>query len=179
MAREYIKKKGKDLFLFGKQITVFDVRSFYHIKKILKSYIANSDRILYNAGRQTANTLSNNFYDFLGDSAEVFLSDKRNALANFIDVLNWLGFGEISIAKSDFKNLKIVFVVKHSAEAQEFVNRKEITHSSVCYATAGIFAGLCEILFKLPLECKETRCIACGDDFCEFVIKKGEMEVRV
>lgn len=93
-----------------------------------------------------------------------------------VDALNHLGLGEISIL--EFKP-GIKFAVKHSAGAQDYVNRKEVEKHPVCYALAGMFSGVCEKLLQAPVICRETKCIACWADVCEFFIKKGEMEVRV
>jgi predicted hydrocarbon binding protein len=167
----YIQKKQKELFLFGEQLSVLDVRSFYYLKKELETSVKNPHELLYNAGKEAVQKMQNSFVRFLGDSAQLLMSDSENALNEFIEVLNYLGLGEISIPKSNSKTIK--FIVKHSAEAQEYVNLKEKSRSPVCYALAGIFAGVCEGILRSPVECKETKCIAQGSDICEFVIQSN------
>lgn len=73
--------------------------------------------------------MQSSFVKFLGDSARVLMSDPENALNEFVEVLNYLGLGEISIPESGLKTIK--FVVRHSAEAQEYVNLKEEQVSGV------------------------------------------------
>jgi len=80
--------------------------------------------------------------------------------------------GEISI--SEFNSKTVKSIVRHSAEAQEYVNMKERSQSPVCYALAGIFAGVCEGVLRSTVRCRETKCIACGDEVCEFVIQSGD-----
>ena len=170
---DYIQKKMKNLFLFGEQVSVLDIRSFYYLKKEIESSVKNPDEILYATGKDAVREMQKSFVKFLGNSAPLLMSDPGNALGEFIEVLNYLGLGEISIAESAPKMIK--FTVRHSAEAQEFVNLRERSKFPVCHAIAGILAGVCEGVLRNPVKCTETRCISCGDDFCEFVIKKGEM----
>jgi predicted hydrocarbon binding protein len=166
---DYVQKKRKELFLFGEQLSVLDVRSFYYLKKELGRSVKNPNELLYNAGKDAVQKVQNSFVRFLGDSAAVLMSDPETALNEFVEVLNYLGLGEISISEFPPKTMK--FIVMHSAEAQEYVNLKERSKSPVCYALTGIFAGVCEGVLRSPVECKETRCIAQGNDICEFVIE--------
>jgi predicted hydrocarbon binding protein len=166
----YIQKRGKNLLLFGEQVSVLDVRSFYYLKKELEKNIRNSDELLYSAGKEAVQKMQNSFVRFLGDSAQVFMSDTETALGEFINVLSLLGLGEISISEFN-KGKSIRFIVEHSAEAQEYVNLKERSNSPICYAISGIFAGVCEMILRIPVECKETKCTAQGAGRCEFIIK--------
>jgi len=169
---EYIKKRGKDLFIFSKQIVVLDVRGLYHMKKELEKGVEKSDEMLYEAGRLSLMEIHESLVASLGDAAVTILSDRESALDMLVDALNNLGLGEISVL--EFKPA-IKFAVKHSAGAQDYVNRKEMSRHPVCYALAGMFAGVCEKLLQSPVICKETRCIACGNNACEFIMntKKG------
>jgi predicted hydrocarbon binding protein len=169
---DYIQKKRKELFLFGEQLSVLDVRSFYYLKKELGSSVRNPNELLYSAGKDAVQMMQSSFVKFLGDSARVLMSYQENALKEFVEVLNYLGLGEISISEFSPKTMK--FMVRHSAEAQEYVNLKERSKSPVCYALAGIFAGVWEGIFRNSFRCRETRCIACGDEVCEFVIQSGD-----
>jgi len=167
---DYIQKKHKELFLFGEQLSVLDVRSLYYLKKELGTNVRNSNELFYNTGKDAVQKMQLSFVKFLGDSARMLLSDPENALNEFVEVLNYLGLGEISISGFGLKTMK--FTVRHSAEAQEYVNLKKRSKSPVCYALAGMFAAVSEKLLQAPASCKEAKCIACGDDFCEFVIQK-------
>lgn len=167
---EYIKKKGKDLFIFGKQIVVLDVRGLYHMKKELEKGVEKPDEMLYEVGRLSLMEIHESLVASLGDAAGTILSDRESALDMLVDALNHLGLGEISVM--EFKP-KIRFAVKHSAGAQDYVNRKEMSRHPVCYALAGMFAAVCEKLLQTPVICKETRCIACRDEVCEFVIQSN------
>jgi len=164
---EYIKKKGKVLFIFGKQIVVLDVRGLYHMKKELEKGVEKPDEMLYEAGRLSLMEIHESLVASLGAAAETILADRESALDMLVDALNNLGLGEISVLES---KPEIKFTVKHSAGAQDYVNRKEISEHPVCYALAGMFSGVCEKLLQTSAACKETKCIACGDEVCEFVI---------
>jgi len=170
---DYIQKKHKELFIFGEQLSVLDVRSLYYLKKELGTNLKGSNELFYNTGKDAVKMMQLSFVKFLGDSARMLMSNPENALNEFAEVLNYLGLGEISISEFSPKTMK--FIVRHSAEAQEYVNLKERSKFPVCHALAGIFAGVCEGVSRSPVKCRETSCIACEDDFCEFVIQKDTL----
>ena len=170
---DYIQKKRKELFLFGEQLSVLDVRSLYYLKKELGTNVRNSNELFYNTGKDAVKRMQDSFVKFLGDSATVLMSDPKTALNAFVEILSYLGLGGISVA--EFTPQATKFIVRHSAEAQEYANLKEGSKSPVCHALAGIFAGVCEGVSRSPVKCRETSCIACEDDFCEFVIQKDTL----
>ena len=76
-----------------------------------------------------------------------------------------LGWGKISI---DRENL--VIKVENSFIAKNY-GESEIP---VCQFLRGYYAGLGEVLTNRGMDAEERKCAACGDDFCEFVLKPIE-----
>jgi len=51
------------------------------------------------------------------------------------------------------------------------IGRKK-TDAPSCFLVSGILAGIAEGLFDEAHDCHETKCVACGDEYCEFRISR-------
>lgn len=76
------------------------------------------------------------------------------------------GYGVLEIIKRDTKNRKYIMRVKNSFNALTYGKVKR----PVCYAIAGLTAGVNTLFFGRDMECKETKCVAMGDPYCEFKV---------
>ena len=59
----------------------------------------------------------------------------------------------------------------HSYEAEIYKKSFGLSHEPVCYSLAGYGSGWCSAFFGIPLLEIEHRCVARGDDVCEWEIK--------
>jgi len=94
----------------------------------------------------------------------VRLFSKRKIGEMFLEQFYERGYGVAEILEFDAKNHRARLKVKNSFIATGYGKTKE----PVCYSVAGIFAGAGDILFGRRMECRETKCIAKGDPYCEF-----------
>jgi len=76
------------------------------------------------------------------------------------------GFGVGWVESLDEKKPFVIMRVKNCFNAMGYKNSRK----PVCYAMSGIFAGAGTIVFGREMECIETKCIAMGDEFCEFEV---------
>jgi len=76
------------------------------------------------------------------------------------------GFGVGWVEGWDEKRPFVVMRVKNCFNAMGYKNSRK----PVCYAMSGIFAGAGTMVFGRDMECIETKCIAMGDEFCEFEV---------
>ncbi|AIF84441.1 putative hydrocarbon binding protein (contains V4R domain) [Candidatus Nitrososphaera evergladensis SR1] len=49
---------------------------------------------------------------------------------------------------------------------------KSETGNPSCFFLSGLLAGMAEGTFSTGYNCLETKCLACGDDYCEFVLTR-------
>jgi predicted hydrocarbon binding protein len=76
------------------------------------------------------------------------------------------GWGKIR-ADVNFAEKKASVTIVNSAVARQ-VNAKE----PVCHFVRGFIAGVCDVMFHGSTECVEKKCIAIGDAYCEFQVKR-------
>lgn len=75
------------------------------------------------------------------------------------------GWGACEIVNLDKKKPSITLRVRNCYNHLYYGK----TRKPACYSMASIIAGGCEIVFRRPMVCSETRCEALGDPYCEFV----------
>lgn len=117
--------------------------------------------LLYETGKKAGEKWINRF------SKEWGLNDKRfiEAVQNFYAELGW---GKFDIKENNGKEL--IIRVDNSFIARGYGKSED----AVCHFLRGYNAGLAEVLKRQDLEACETRCVAKGDECCEFVMKRYE-----
>lgn len=76
------------------------------------------------------------------------------------------GWGKIQV-EVDFTKKEALVTIKNSATARG-VEAKE----PVCHSIRGFIAGVSDVMLHCSTECLETKCIAKGDPYCEFRVKR-------
>ncbi|NTW01300.1 MAG: histidine kinase [Oscillochloris sp.] len=84
----------------------------------------------------------------------------------------WEGVGlpKLAAFEHDPAASKFHLVVEfiNSYLAEQYVRVMGPATQPVCWQLAGYIAGYCSVVFKMDLHCHETKCVAKGDDHCEF-----------
>ncbi|MFH1587640.1 MAG: V4R domain-containing protein [Candidatus Diapherotrites archaeon] len=74
------------------------------------------------------------------------------------------GYGVGEIIHWDEQKKQLAITVKNCFNAVGFPPGKK----PVCFAMAGILAGAAQTIFRTDMQCLETKCVAKGDEICEF-----------
>ncbi len=139
---------------------IVSIETFVNLQKDAEKILGSDGAsvLLYEAGKKAGLRWINRF------SKEWDLKDKKfiEAVQNFYAELGW---GKFSIEENN-KN-ELVVRVENSFIARGY----GISEVSVCHFLRGYNAGLAEVLKGKDIDAEEVRCIAKGDEFCEFVMK--------
>jgi predicted hydrocarbon binding protein len=76
------------------------------------------------------------------------------------------GWGSV-LAKVDFAKEEALVTIKNSVTARGIK-----ATAPVCYSIRGFIKGVCDVIFQGDTECMEARCMATGDPYCEFRVKR-------
>ena len=87
------------------------------------------------------------------------------------DIYEIFGFGKIQILDFDTKNKRGVVNILDSPIAKAHLLNNKVSSEPKCHFIAGKISGIFSFLFKKDVNAKEVKCMAKGDDFCQFVIK--------
>lgn len=120
----------------------------------LKKYTGPSaGAVLYNIGVE----IGKEYFD-----EHVKEDDKDEALGKFLGFMVFSGYSEIKT--SDNK------VVIKSSPTAVMSKRLNLGNHKTCYFIAGVIAGFLSKLFNKQIDVRETKCLAEGNEHCEFEI---------
>jgi len=121
-------------------------------------------KVFYEAGRKAMENLAPTYKLLMlipRNSAS-----KKKLIEELVEIWSWMSCGRPEVTKIDLKNNHFVFRVYGSTIAKQYLGRGEM----VCDYLAGMVAGGFGSVINESLKCKEVRCIANGDEFCEFEV---------
>ncbi len=75
-----------------------------------------------------------------------------------------LGWGRLEVERLDREKRILIIIAHNSAFAQAYGQSRK----GVCHLIRGVFAGVAEFLYGVPVEARETLCEANGDEYCRF-----------
>jgi predicted hydrocarbon binding protein len=99
----------------------------------------------------------------------VFHGDLRTLIPEAIKLYSAMGIGRAEFIVASFDSLQFVLRLHHNIECEG--KRTEKPNSQWI---RGHLAGAAMAAFDAQLVCTETKCIAVGDPYCEFELKKQE-----
>lgn len=115
----------------------------------------------YDAGKRTGEHTAKRL-------KEMYSVEGTDLILAFAQAGRAMGWGIIEFREIDFERLSGTVIIKECFEAAAW--RKKAY--KVCHWTRGILAGFMSIIFAKPVEAIEVRCLAVGDEHCEFKIQE-------
>ena len=110
----------------------------------------------YGAGRSAAKHL-------------VLSDDISTAVKTIFNSVSRWGFGSYELLEFDPENKFIRFRLHNCVFA---VPRNSPNFLNSMQYLIGFYKGYFSIMFGIEVDCKETKCLSLGDEYCEFEVKK-------
>ncbi|WXG41648.1 MAG: V4R domain-containing protein [Candidatus Freyarchaeum deiterrae] len=166
---DYIKQQLKMLDegvleLLGSRVIILDPNFYSMIfTKIMNEYgYEEASEFMYQQGKKGI-PLVKNFRE------QFKITDLKKAVDSFARLIELRGNGK----------LETIFDEKINGYRFRLINSPVCSYfkglgKTAGWATAGLFAGAFEIYTGDSYECEEVKCIAKGDDCCEFVVKRSK-----
>ena len=151
-----------DILEFSGQRAVVFVRPFFtaFVRTIQESLGPSGSAILYHMGVYLGREAFRGHLRFAGD--------KKRALFVTRDLFGACGLGKVEIAKLDEMSEAALVRVWNNFECELFAGSGRPSSHFI----RGVIAGWLSAYFDKEMYAEETRCIAMGDDVCEFRIEK-------
>ncbi|RLE62957.1 MAG: hypothetical protein DRJ38_08650 [Thermoprotei archaeon] len=132
------------------------------IKETVKELGSGGFALLYHIGVFMGRSVYKDYLSLLG------MEDPKSLVELGKAFFRMSGFGILEIIYLDFEKKEVLLRVYDSFECSLYENEKKPMGNLV----RGIFAGWFSELFKTQkIEVTETKCIAVGDKYCEFLVK--------
>ncbi len=152
---------------YAGRFSVIDVPAVILSIETFVNFQKNAERILgcdgaavllYETGKKAGEKWIGRFSKEWNLNEQSFIEAVQNFYAE-------LGWGKFDITEN---NVEELFVKVENSFIARGYGKSDI---AVCHFLRGYNAGLAEVLNGKYLEAYETRCMAKGDDCCEFVMK--------
>lgn len=127
-----------------------------------------TDQILYKFGKAVGLQEAKEFHKKFGITNQL---EKLSAGPVYFSYSGW-AFVDIlkASAPSPDENYLLFYHHPESFEAESYLKKGEKSNRNICHINAGYSAGWCEESFGIPLEVREIKCEAKGDDKCTFLM---------
>jgi predicted hydrocarbon binding protein len=167
---DYIKQQLKMLEegvleILGTRVTFQDPNFFPLIfEMMIKEFgYEEASEFMYKQGKRGPTLIK----DFI---KEFKIADTKKAAESFAKLTELRGHGKFEVTFEEKINGYKFKIVNHPF-CLYFKGLGKVTG----FLTAGLFAGAYEIYTGISYECEEVKCIAKGDDYCEFVVKPSKI----
>jgi predicted hydrocarbon binding protein len=117
--------------------------------------------VLYNAGKEVGERTAKRL-------REMFHIEGKELVQASPQAVKATGWGITEVSRIDMKKHSATIIVKDCFEAAAWRQKPY----NVCHWTRGYLAGYMSAVFKKRVEAVETKCMAKGDEHCEFKIQR-------
>jgi predicted hydrocarbon binding protein/predicted amino acid-binding ACT domain protein len=117
--------------------------------------------VLYNAGKEVGDRAAKRL-------SEMFNVEGKELVQAFAQAVKATGWGITEVSSIYMKKHSATIIVRECFEAVAWRKKPY----NVCHWTRGYLAGYMSTVFGKPVEAFETKCIARGDQYCEFKIQQ-------
>lgn len=114
----------------------------------------------YHAGKNTGVSIAEHLREKYG-------LEKKDLILAFTQEMKATGWGIIEVHDIDSKRSSGTIIVKECFEAAAWRKKPY----NVCHWTRGTLAGFMSTVFGKNLEVEEVKCLATGNEYCEFKIQ--------
>jgi predicted hydrocarbon binding protein len=182
--RRDLQKRNHGFYVTGKYNKIRKGPDTVHMIPIQELYIGSLTlspgyaTILYNLGKMSGEYTTRKSISFLKLGPVIrgiirltgpYGVLKRESLTrNIINSWENMGYGHIRIKKVDARKKEVTFVIEESVFAAGMKNVGE----KICFNQAGLLAGIMKGISGKEFYSIETKCIANGDKYCEFLVRE-------
>lgn len=147
----------------SRRAIIVPVKTFWALWEGLERILMRTglEAVLYSVGKRT------------GEHSAMQLKEKygvtgKDLILAQIQLDKATGWGMAEVSNLDFKRLSATIIIYDCFEAIAWGKKPY----KVCDFTRGYVAGYMSAVFGKPVEAIEVKCLAAGDEYCEFKIQR-------
>jgi len=134
----------------------------------LTKQIHDSPERIFEIYTAAKTAVRNEFAKNLGTTFDFSFEDYGKWL---VDIAKFSGWGKLEWGDLDFEKRRAIIYITNSPVGNKLVGQ---VNDPVDHIIRGLMAGGASYAFNRDVDILETKCIAVGDPFCEFIIKPSE-----
>jgi len=161
-----VTKEGL-VILMGEYNLMFPTRVFLYLQEMLvKSFGVKGEKLLYDMGKyQTTEAIKRYLKIY-----NIQKLQKSKIIEFGLKVCTAIGLGSFEIVKYNPDNLNLILINKKLPTAELYKLTRGRSEKPIDFHISGLFSGAFSAMFGKNVECIETKCLACGDPYCQFEV---------
>jgi predicted hydrocarbon binding protein len=164
-SRELSFEEGTITMLKGR-VVIIPIHIFVEIYKKLQEYKIDPNKFLYEIGEKEG-------VYWIGQIKDRYRMKPAETLKWGLNSMSVGGWGKIETVKVDLIKKDIAVFRAYNSPFAKLLGRTGKVSDPIL---AGFIGGGGSIIYNRSLECQETKCIAKGDMFCEFVVRPSKKD---
>ncbi len=154
-----------DFFVIGYRTLMLSTKTFVRIQKEAEKILGDGAAVIfYEAGKKAVLVSVKRI-------EEEWKSEGEELIRSLEEFYAEVGFGKFIIGEAKVEGgEELMIKVENSFIAKEY-GKSDVP---VCHFLRGYCAGIGEALTNQEMDAEEVKCVACGDNHCEFVVKMVE-----
>jgi len=129
------------------------------IEEILKP--SGAAVLHYNTGKRVGERVTKTLMKIFGVEGMDLILAVRQAVQT-------TGWGLVEFRELDLKRHRGTIIIKECFEALAWREKPYKT----CHWSRGYIAGVANVIFGIPMKAEEVKCLATGDEYCEFRVEQ-------
>ena len=170
---ETIKLEKGKVTMNGVPFTFALMKSTYYMYKELENVLGDDwKKIVYERGKGESREAFQGYLNMFHNDPKVqklIHLFRGPAIKFLVYQFNKLGVGRLELISEDSSQSRFVFRLYFSPTALTYLEHEK-AKEPVCYDMAGCLAGAAELIYP-GIEAVETKCLAKGDPYCEFIMQ--------
>lgn len=175
LANKFVKFDGSKVYYWDVPMMAMPFDNFASMQYDLETkYGVDIKKIFYSLGKIQGKNGTNILLKKFN------ITPKKEDLTFYIEQTKFIGIGKIELLEFDTKNAIFRVILENSPHCAFIFKKNKKLKNSFCDYQRGLIVGAVEAIMQVILNLNlsfdgvETKCLAKGDDICEFVIKKTE-----
>lgn len=164
-SREISFEEGSITMLKGR-VVIIPIHVFAAIYKKLQKYNIDPDKFLYEIGKEEG-------VYWIGQIKGRYKMKPLEMLKWGLNSMSVGGWGRIETVKVDLLKRDTAIFRAYNSPFAKLLGRTGKVSDPIL---TGFICGGGSVIYNKSLECKETKCIAKGDMFCEFLVSPSKKD---
>jgi len=154
------------ILILGEFGFLLPMRVFLQLNDMLKEKFNDKGKFMYDLGKFQVEEAIKRYKKALG----IQKLDRMKIVDLFLQPTQLMGLGNLELKNANYEKGEGTYVMSKNAMATLYLQTKGKAKKPIDYYLCGVIAGGFKTLCGKRTECMETKCVACGDPFCQFEV---------
>lgn len=152
------------IIVIGEYGFLLPMRVFLQLNEMLKKRLKDKGKFMYDLGKFQVEEAIKRYKKAFG----IQKLDRTKVVEFFLQPTRLMGLGNLEAKNLDYEKGEGTYIMFENAAAKLYLMTRGKTKKPIDHFLCGVIASGIKSFSGKNIECIETKCIACGDKFCQF-----------